>query len=86
MKVNVLAGDKTFDYTNTLQSANSSTRTMGAVDWTWGIRGVNTLKGESMPLLVVDGVITDFDISNIDPNNIENITVLKDAAAASIWG
>ena len=86
MKVNVLAGDKTFDYTNTLQSANSSTRTMGAVDWTWGIRGVNTLKGESMPLLVVDGVITDFDISNIDPNNIDNITVLKDAAAASIWG
>lgn len=86
MKVDVLAGDKTFDYTNTLQSANSSTRTMGAVDWSWGVRGVNTLSGESMPLLVVDGVITDFDISNIDPNNIDNITVLKDAAAASIWG
>ncbi len=86
MKVTLLSGDKTFDYTNTLQSANSSTRTMGAVYYDLGIRGVNTLSGEKMPLLVVDGVITDFDISNIDPNNIDNITVLKDAAAASIWG
>ncbi len=86
MKVDVLAGDKTFAYTNTLQSANSSTRTMGASDYNMSIRGVNTLTGEKMPLIVVDGVISDFDISSIDPNNIENITVLKDAAAASIWG
>lgn len=86
MKVSVMAGDKTFDYTNTLQSANSSTRTMGAADYNMSIRGVSTLTGEKMPIIVVDGVISDFDISNIDPNNIENITVLKDAAAASIWG
>lgn len=86
MKISLLAGDRSFDYTNTLQSANSSTRTLGASDYNLGIRGVNTLSGESMPLLVVDGVISDFDISNIDPNNIDNITILKDAAAASIWG
>jgi len=86
MKIDVFAGDKTFAYTNTLQSANSSTRTMGAADYNMSIRGVNTLTGEKMPLIVVDGVISDFDISSIDPNNIENITVLKDAAAASIWG
>lgn len=86
MKINVLAGDKTFDYTNTLQSANSSTRTLGTSDWSWSVRGVNTLSAEKMPLIVVDGVISDFDISSIEPNNIENITVLKDAAAASIWG
>lgn len=86
MKVSVYAGDRTFDYTNTLQSANSATRTMGAADFDMNIRGVSTLTGEKMPLIVVDGVISDFDISNIDPNNIENITVLKDAAAASIWG
>ena len=86
VKVTLMAGDKSFDYSNTLQSANSSTRTVGVNEYNWGVRGVNTLSGEKMPLLVVDGVITDFDISNIDPNNIENITVLKDAAAASIWG
>ncbi len=86
MKISVLAGDKSFDYTNTLQSANSSTRTMGAADYDISIRGVNTLSGEKMPIIVVDGVISDFDISNLDPNNIENITILKDAAAASIWG
>lgn len=86
MKVSLLAGDRSFDYTSTLQSANSSTRTMGATDYSLGIRGVNTLSGEKMPLLVVDGAISDLDISNIDPNNIDNITVLKDAAAASIWG
>lgn len=86
MKISLLAGDKTFTYDNTLQSANSTTRTLGATDYSLGIRGVNTLSGEKMPLLVVDGVISDLDISNIDPNNIDNITILKDAAAASIWG
>lgn len=86
MKVSLLAGDKTFAYTNTLQSASSSTRTLGAADYNMSIRGVSTLTGEQMPIIVVDGVISDFDISSIDPNNIENITVLKDAAAASIWG
>lgn len=86
MKISLMAGDKTFTYDNTLQSANSTTRTLGASDYSLGIRGVNTLSGEKMPLLVVDGVISDLDISNIDPNNIDNITILKDAAAASIWG
>lgn len=86
MKVNVLATDRTFAYANPTQSLNSSTRTLGASDYAYSIRGENTFSAEQMPLLVVDGVISDIDISNIDPNNIENITVLKDAAAASIWG
>jgi TonB-linked SusC/RagA family outer membrane protein len=49
------------------------------------IRGLSTLNAESEPLYVVDG----FPISSIDQvnaNDIENISVLKDAAAASIWG
>lgn len=37
------------------------------------------------PLYVVDGIAID-DVSNINPQDVENITVLKDATAASIWG
>ncbi|NVM66867.1 TonB-linked SusC/RagA family outer membrane protein [Mucilaginibacter sp. SG538B] len=50
------------------------------------IRGTNTLFSNSQPLVVLDGFPFDGDISNINPNDIENITILKDAAAASIWG
>ncbi|MDR2281675.1 MAG: SusC/RagA family TonB-linked outer membrane protein, partial [Sphingobacterium sp.] len=37
------------------------------------------------PLYVVDGIAID-DVANINPQDVENITVLKDATAASIWG
>ena len=58
------------------------------------VRGVSTLQSERWPLVVIDGVpyenrFADFGrgaFNNINPNDIENITVLKDAAAASIWG
>ncbi|QEM04894.1 SusC/RagA family TonB-linked outer membrane protein [Mucilaginibacter rubeus] len=50
------------------------------------IRGTNTLFANSQPLVIVDGFPYDGDITNINPNDIESITVLKDAAAASIWG
>lgn len=47
------------------------------------IRGVATL-GNQSPLVVVDGVPRDF--SRIDPNMIEDITILKDAAAVAPYG
>lgn len=60
------------------------------------IRGIGTMHGNSTPLVVVDGFpITDIANSTsselnafqkINPNDVESITVLKDAAAASIWG
>lgn len=50
------------------------------------VRGLSTINGTLDPLIVLDGFIYEGDISNIDPNNIENISLLKDAAAASIWG
>lgn len=50
------------------------------------IRGESTIFGYTEPLIVVDGFPYDGDISNLNPNDVENITVLKDAAAASIWG
>lgn len=50
------------------------------------IRGLSTIDGETRPLIVVDNFPYEGDIQNINPNDVEYITVLKDAAAASIWG
>ena len=50
------------------------------------IRGVSTIKASSAPLLVVDNFIFDGDPNSLNPNDVESITVLKDATAASIWG
>ncbi len=51
------------------------------------IRGIGTLSnsGKSTPLYVVDGVPMD-NLSYINPNDIESISVLKDAASTSIYG
>lgn len=50
------------------------------------IRGANTFTAEgNTPLYVVDGVITD-NAASINPNDVERIEVLKDAASASIYG
>lgn len=50
------------------------------------IRGESTLFGNPQPLIVVDNFPYSGDISNINPNDVESVTLLKDAAAASIWG
>lgn len=50
------------------------------------VRGLSTINGPLDPLIVIDGFIYEGNINNINPNTIESITVLKDAAAASIWG
>ncbi|WP_353123812.1 SusC/RagA family TonB-linked outer membrane protein [Dysgonomonas capnocytophagoides] len=86
LQLSLTSGDRSFAYTNTIKSASSQTRNIGSVEYNMNIRGTSTFSGESFPLVVVDGVITEADLSNFNPNDIENITILKDAAAASIWG
>jgi TonB-linked SusC/RagA family outer membrane protein len=50
------------------------------------IRGANTFTAEgNTPLYIVDGVITD-NAAAINPNDIDRIEILKDAASASIYG
>ncbi|RXK82916.1 SusC/RagA family TonB-linked outer membrane protein [Filimonas effusa] len=49
------------------------------------VRGLTSLNGSRTPLFVVDGVPLE-DISSVNPQDVADITVLKDAAAASIWG
>lgn len=50
------------------------------------IRGISTLIAETNPLIVVDGYPTELELSDLNPDNIERITVLKDGVAASIYG
>ncbi len=50
------------------------------------IRGQNTINANDQPLIVLNNFPYDGDISNINPNDVESVTILKDAAAASIWG
>ncbi len=50
------------------------------------IRGISTINSPKAPLIVLDNFPYEGDISNINPNDVESITILKDAAAASIWG
>lgn len=52
------------------------------------LRGVGTFSNEvgTMPLIVIDDMPTNMTLNDINPYNVESITVLKDAAAASIYG
>jgi TonB-linked SusC/RagA family outer membrane protein len=52
------------------------------------IRGGNSVQGNNEPLFVIDGFIagTDFNLNNINANDIESIEILKDASAISIYG
>lgn len=52
------------------------------------VRGLSTFSGSvgTYPLIVVDGLLTENTLDMINPYDVESITVLKDAAAASIYG
>lgn len=66
----------------------------------FNLRGINSIYATNKPLIVVDGVIYDSEVygsstinnffdnplSYIDPRDISNITVLKDASAAALYG
>jgi TonB-dependent starch-binding outer membrane protein SusC len=52
----------------------------------YSIRGRSTIFANADPLIVVDGFPYDGTIEQINPADVESITMLKDAAAASIWG
>lgn len=86
VKITLNSGDNSFVYGNTMTSINSGTRSRGSSDYNMAIRGRSSLRGESFPLVVIDGAISENDISTINPDDVENVTFLKDAAAASIWG
>lgn len=50
------------------------------------IRGRNSILASNDPLIVVDGIPYGGQISDINPNNVQSVEVLKDASAAAIYG
>ncbi|PPK94342.1 TonB-linked SusC/RagA family outer membrane protein [Nonlabens xylanidelens] len=51
------------------------------------LRGISSINGNTEPLILVDGVPVDEDaFATFNPNDVENMTILKDAAATAIYG
>ncbi|MCX6302341.1 MAG: SusC/RagA family TonB-linked outer membrane protein [Bacteroidia bacterium] len=53
--------------------------------YTIRLRGLSTIGANTQPLVVIDGVVGG-SLENVDPNDIESMSVLKDGSAASIYG
>ncbi|WP_372934142.1 SusC/RagA family TonB-linked outer membrane protein, partial [Mariniphaga sediminis] len=87
---NVLLERATTNATNLLQgrvtglNVTQPSGQPGKDDAIFQIRGLGSFGASSSPLVLIDGVSGS--LSNLAPNDIENITVLKDAASASIYG
>ena len=62
----------------------STVNSDGSIDFE--IRGQSSLYADQQPLVVYDGFPIEGGFNSINPNDVESITILKDAAAASIWG
>ncbi len=52
------------------------------------VRGGNSITGSNEPLWVIDGIVvgTNFDLNNINSNDIQSIEILKDASSIAIYG
>ncbi len=50
------------------------------------IRGIGSMSASSAPLYIVDGMPFDGTLSDINPNDVESMSVLKDASASAIYG
>lgn len=52
----------------------------------FNIRGISTMSANASPLIVIDGYPTELTLDMVDPNEIKSVTILKDAAAATVYG
>jgi TonB-linked SusC/RagA family outer membrane protein len=64
---------------------NQNTGQPGA-DLSFRIRGAASINAGNSPLIVIDGFPTESGLQTVSPDEIESITVLKDASAASLYG
>ena len=64
---------------------NSSTGTPGSSP-SIRIRGFNSINGDNSPLYVVDGIPYEGSIADLNPTDIESMSVLKDAASCALYG
>ncbi len=56
------------------------------VEMTFRIRGAASINAGNSPLIVIDGFPTESGLQTLSPDQIESITVLKDASAAALYG
>ncbi|NGM66020.1 SusC/RagA family TonB-linked outer membrane protein [Sphingobacterium sp. SGR-19] len=84
-----LAERKTTNLSSSLQGAipglmvRRSNNAPGSSAGSMHIRGVTTI-GNSAPLVIIDGIPGDID--HVNPNDVESVSVLKDAASSAIYG
>ena len=50
------------------------------------IRGENSLSASNAPLIILDGIPYEGDMNDINPSDIESVSILKDASSAAIYG
>jgi TonB-linked SusC/RagA family outer membrane protein len=63
----------------------SSTGQPGS-DPTIRIRGIGTVNGSNSPLIVIDDVTFEGNLSDINPSDVESMSILKDASSAALYG
>ncbi|NLU95944.1 SusC/RagA family TonB-linked outer membrane protein [Chitinophaga sp. Ak27] len=82
VQLNLTESDNSFVYSNLTGDVQ------GNGSYSVAIRGTSTLDNNTnkKPLLVIDGFPSEMDMRTINPADVEQVTFLKDAAAASIWG
>ena len=89
VKMDEILGDRPVtSVSNVLMGAMPGLQVTGTsgqpgAEMSFNIRGVNSIN-EGAPLVLVDNV--EMDINMLDPNDIESISVLKDAASSAIYG
>ncbi|WP_316794093.1 SusC/RagA family TonB-linked outer membrane protein [Pedobacter frigoris] len=85
--------DRIMEVTSGLRNENGNRASMTNIS----VRGFSTINSNMKPLIVIDGFpyeeqnsssefLTEILLNNLNPNDVENVTILRDAAAASIWG
>ena len=78
------------DVASTLQGRvpglNIGVSTIAGRSPSFDVRGVNNLGNSNAPLIVVDGTIFRGNLSDLNPNDISTIDVLKDASSAAVYG
>ncbi len=79
--VNVLQGLK-----GVVPGLNIGVATTAGGNPSISIRGRNSISGTTEPLIVLDGIIYRGAFTDINPNDIESVDVLKDASSAAIYG
>ena len=82
---------KASNITQALQGQSSGVQVLNnsgepGADATIMIRGIGSMNASSSPLYVVDGTAYDGYLNAINPNDIESMTILKDASATALYG